>query len=125
MILLDTSALIELAKESLAGVKIAKYCKNERISISTITINEILLIANKEEEVVFKEIFEKVSVLPFDEECAHKSVEIERALKKKGMLIGKPDIFVGAVALANNISVVTSDKDFKRIKGLRVIFVEN
>lgn len=124
MILLDTSALIELADKTEKGVKVAELCKNNQATISTFTINEVLITANEEEKLAFEKIFEKSIIISFNKESAYKSIEIERELRKEGKLIGKIDIFIASIAICQNISLITLDNDFKKIKGLKAIIIE-
>ena len=42
-------------------------------------------------------------------------------LRKKGELIGDPDIMIAATAIVNDLNLITGNKkDFQRIKGLRL-----
>ncbi|MBI2631893.1 type II toxin-antitoxin system VapC family toxin [Candidatus Pacearchaeota archaeon] len=125
MILLDTSALIELADETEKGIKVAEYCNREQAAISTFTINEVLITANEEEKIAFEKIFEKSIILSFNKESAYKSIEIEKELRKEGKMIGKIDIFIASIAVCQNISILTTNNDFKKIKGLKTIIVDN
>ena len=48
-----------------------------------------------------------------------KSIEIEKELSKKGQIINKLDIFIAAVAINQNATLVSLDKHFANIKQLK------
>ena len=59
--------------------------------------------------------------LPFDDAAANQYGIIHSFLRKQGKLIKVPDMQIAAVALANNLIVVTSDtSDFSRIPSLTI-----
>lgn len=124
MIVLDTSALIELVEESEKGKRVAKRIEKEQAAITVVTLNEVLVTANAQEERAFESVFELSILLPLDVVGARKSVEIERALRKKGSLIGKLDMLIAGICMAQGVSLVTCDHDFKNVEGLKVVVVE-
>lgn len=67
-----------------------------------------------------KRFLELFTVLDFDESAARIAGEIQAELRKQGSPIGAYDIQIAAVALANNLIVVTHNvREFQRIKNLR------
>lgn len=125
MVILDTSALIELVEESEKGKLIAARIEKERAAITAVTMNEVLVTADTKEEQTFEKVFERSILLPFDIRSARKSIEIERALRKKGELIGNLDIFIAAMSMARGELLITCDNDFKKVEGLKVVLVDN
>lgn len=121
MIVLDSSALIEIVKGSGKGELLKNKVGNESLGITTISINETLVSAGKKEREVFEDVISSLKVLEFDQESAFKSLEIENSLKERGNLIGKIDILIASICLTNNASLATLDKDFEKIKNLEVI----
>lgn len=121
MIVLDTSALIELIKGRERGRKILDYVKEERIAITTVTVNEFFIGATEKEKERFETVFSLLEILPFDSDAAYRSVVIEEDLEHRGQLIGKLDIFIAAIAHVSGFPLVTLDNDFSRIKDLKTI----
>jgi tRNA(fMet)-specific endonuclease VapC len=57
-------------------------------------------------------------VLYIDEETTFSYGAIKTALRKKGKPIPENDIWIAAIVLRHNLTVVTRDKHFKEIDGL-------
>lgn len=63
-----------------------------------------------------------VTIVPFSEEEAQAAARIRAALEKKGTPIGPFDNLIAGTAMANACTLVThNSKEFKRIKGLKVV----
>jgi tRNA(fMet)-specific endonuclease VapC len=59
--------------------------------------------------------------LPFDDSCTEVYAKIRRDLTKLGTPIGSNDLQIAAIALANNLILVTHNvREFSRVEGLRV-----
>ncbi len=121
MIVLDTSVIIDLVMGKIRENEILDIFENEACAISSISINELLVCANEKQFTILSEFFKSLHVLPFDSEAAYKSVEIEKNLIKKGKIIGKLDIFISSTCLVHNLSLLTFDKDFKNVDGLKLV----
>lgn len=64
--------------------------------------------------------------LPFDDSAAEHYGRIRSELAKVGTPIGGNDLMIAAIALANNLILVTHNlKEFGRVKGLKVEDWEN
>ena len=57
--------------------------------------------------------------LPFDDAAARHYAEIRDDLETRGAIIGPNDLLIAAIALANDLTLVTSNHEFSRIEGLR------
>ena len=76
--------------------------------------------ATKKLEVFFK-LFDLFSVLPFDMVATEKAIEIYVQLHK-GQVIEDNDIYIAAVAMANDCTLVTANtKHFGRIENLKIV----
>ena len=65
--------------------------------------------------------FGRFICLPFDDGAAHHYGDMYAHLKRSGNLIGVCDLQIAAIAMANNLTVVTHDiDDFGRIPGLTI-----
>ncbi len=59
--------------------------------------------------------------LPFDDDAAETYAGIRADLESQGLPIGSNDLMIAAIALANNLTLVTHNTaEFERVKGLRI-----
>lgn len=117
----DSSALIEILDKTFKGEKIYEKLKDNIINITSITIHEILVGAKNSEEFLYlKQIIENCNVLNFDAKSAEVSSIIERQLTKEVKKIRDADLFIAAICIKNKATLVTCDKDFKKIKELNL-----
>ena len=123
MIVLDTSAIIELIRGTEQGKQIQKLILYESAATSTITLNELFTGVQGKEKQIIQEFMKAIHLLPFDSEAAQKSILIEEALTKKGRPIGKLDIFIAAICMIHDLPLITMDKGLKQVDGLKVILV--
>lgn len=121
MIVLDASAIIELLAGTEKGEQVRTILQNEAAAASAVTINEVLISARDRQRL--HDFFKSLHVLPFDDEAAYASIKIEESLRKKGRMIGKLDIFVAATCIVHMLPVLTADKDFQQVDGLKVVLV--
>ncbi|MEM0173195.1 MAG: type II toxin-antitoxin system VapC family toxin [Sulfolobaceae archaeon] len=113
-VLLESSAIIEYLK----GNKRAKEVLDnaEDFYVSSLSAYEILLGKVDESKILdFLSAFKVLSVTLKDSVIASR---IYKRLKDKGMLIGSSfDILIAAQAINRDLTLVTKDTDFLRIKG--------
>ena len=57
--------------------------------------------------------------LPFADAAARRYAEIRDDLETRGAIIGPNDLLIAAIALANDLTMVTSDHEFTWVEGLR------
>lgn len=122
MILLDTSAVIELLKGTKKGFEIKTILEPDLAAVSSITLNEVLTGEKRNREILIAFLQETI-ILPFDEEAAWKSVEIEEELYKKGKPLSKLDLYIASIAMAHNLTIISLDSDFKDVKGLQSVII--
>lgn len=64
---------------------------------------------------------EPYASLPFDSACVPHYARIRDQLERAGHIIGGNDLMIAAIALANDLTVVTHNSaEFSRVSGLRV-----
>ena len=95
------------------------------VGISVITEAELRFgVARKPEAVRLKTAVEefllRVEVLPWDSEAAEHYALIRAALERTGEPVGNLDMMIAAQALAAQAVLVTHDRVFRRVKGLKV-----
>ena len=120
MYILDTSAIVEILKNSQKGRQIIGIINDEAVVISSFQIYEILLGMKKEEiEKTYKMLF-NLPIIDFGKEAAVESVKIQKELISHGKYIGIIDIFIASLCIFNKATLITLDKDFESIKGLNL-----
>lgn len=96
-----------------------------QVGISVITEAELRFgLARKPEarklKAVVEELLLRVEVLPWDSEAAQHYARTRAALELEGEPIGNMDLMIAAQALAAGAALVTSDRVFQRVKGLKI-----
>ena len=121
--ILDTSVIIEIAKNNEKVINKLKEFEGWKFYITTITNFELKVGILSEKE---KAIIEALPKLPFDEKASDIAAELFKALKSEGKIPKLKDLFIASIGLAYNIPVITCDKDFLvfKDKGLKVILIE-
>ncbi len=96
------------------------------IGVSTITVSELLYgVAKSKNRKLNKQRVEEflspLEILPYDEIAANTYGDIRQKLEKRGELIGPLDLLIAAHALSKNLVLITNnEKEFKRVKNLKV-----
>ena len=68
-----------------------------------------------------REFFRSFESLPFDDAAAEQYGHLRAFLTEQGKPIGPNDLLIAAIALANNVTLVTHNTDeFKRVPGLQM-----
>ncbi|MEP7011866.1 MAG: type II toxin-antitoxin system VapC family toxin [Acidobacteriota bacterium] len=63
--------------------------------------------------------FRTIASLPFDDRCAEHYGQIRSELKRSGKMIGANDLLIAAIALANDLTLITHNvKEFSRVPSL-------
>jgi len=70
--------------------------------------------------VAVEEFLLRLEILPWDSEAAKQYAGIRAALERSGQPMGNLDMMIGAQALAVEAVLVTSDRVFRRVRGLRI-----
>jgi tRNA(fMet)-specific endonuclease VapC len=124
--IIDTSVMVAFLKGLPDAVdKIDELTKNGNVSITTITYYELLkgasLSSMRQENLSeITKAIANIIVVDLSLEACAEAAEIYRELKEEGRLIGEFDIIIAAIARANHETLLTSDKQFKCIKGLKL-----
>jgi len=124
IICLDTSILIDYYrkrdKSKSAFFQLTQ--KYHLFAVSIITEYEILVGSNPEQELFWRDFFDRVTILPFNNMVNKAAVVITKQLKSENKMIEIPDLFIGATSIANHISIATLNlKHFRRIKDLEIV----
>ena len=122
--LLDTNAVIALAKGNRQFISEIKRHSPSEIKISTITLHELYFGAWKSQrraENLARIALLEFAVLPFDELDALSAGETRAMLAAKGTPIGPLDVLIAGAALARGLILVTHNTDeFQRVPNLKL-----
>jgi predicted nucleic acid-binding protein len=121
MIILDTSAIIEILKGTEAGRKINQLTLNNETAITAFSTHELLVGARASEIPQLYGFLASLEAWGFDSASALESSRIKKELSGKGKSIGDIDIFIAGICMSNNAKLITLDKDFEPIEGLNVV----
>jgi tRNA(fMet)-specific endonuclease VapC len=69
--------------------------------------------------IAVEEFLLRVEILPWDSDAASHYARVRAALEDEGEPIGNLDLMIASQALAANAILVTHDRVFRRVKGLR------
>ncbi len=129
MFLLDTDSLSQVLKPIPSSNFLARLSTvpSEQQFTTAITVGEMTYGAHKSSrwEHYLRQLEERVwpnvQVLPFDHAAGEIYGKIRVELERSGTMIGEPDTRIAAIALANDLTVVTGNvRHFSRVPGLQV-----
>jgi len=97
----------------------------EQVSISVITEAELLFGVARHPEatrlrLAVHEFLIRVSIMPWSSNAARTYADLRAYLEKRGVALGNLDLMIAAQALADGAIVVSSDRAFRRIRGLEI-----
>jgi tRNA(fMet)-specific endonuclease VapC len=124
--LLDTNTVSYIIKDNFPRVRerLLKVPMSE-VGISVITEAELrfgvarLPHATKL-EIVVEEFLLRVEVLPWDSKAARHYARLRATLEEIGEPMGNMDLLIASQALAEEAILVSHDRVFRRVKGLKV-----
>lgn len=124
--LLDTNAASYIIKGNMPAVrdKLLKVEMSE-VGISTVTEAELRFgVARIPEAVRLREAIEefliRVETICWDSGAARAYAKLRTTLERTGEPMGNLDMMIAAQALASEMVLVTNDKVFRRVKGLKL-----
>ncbi|HAQ19315.1 MAG TPA: nucleotide-binding protein [Prolixibacteraceae bacterium] len=114
--LLDTNAILDFMGDKLPAKARAIFSQivDDQINISVINKIEILCFSFVEQDLI--DFVNYSNVFPLDDHIVTKTIEIRRLYKK----IKLPDAIIASTALHYDLILITNDKDFENINGLKV-----
>lgn len=125
MPILDTDVIIDYIN----GEDKVKDIIDKRSSegqIYTTIINQYELLKGTEsddEDTAVGGILANLTVQPLDSASVTESSLIFKRLKKKGNIIPEQDILIAGVAISRNDILITRDRHFKEISGLKLTLI--
>lgn len=129
MYLFDTDVISHVLKKRRSAALMARLEATPRAAQFTSTVNaaEIFFGVLRKEgrkdllRCYEEEIFPRLTILPFDWECARIFGRIKADLERRGLSRFEPDLQIASTALAYKLTLVTGNaKHYDGIPGLRV-----
>ena len=125
MYVLDSSAIIEVIEKGPNAEKVLRVVGNSPFVTTSICLQEVLTGTTGERDIfIFESLLGQAEILVHDAEAAREGAKIMRSLIKSGSKINIADVFTAGIIQSNNAELVTLDKDFSKIKSLRVKVIE-
>jgi tRNA(fMet)-specific endonuclease VapC len=123
--LLDTNTASYVIKGNLPAVRrrLSRHPMSH-VAISSVTEGELSFgVARKPDavrlRVIVDEFLLRVTILPWDSLAARQYGGLRAGLERNGEPMGSLDMMIGAHALATGLILVTNDRAFSRIRGLK------
>jgi len=127
MWLLDTNACVALLNGSSASLaeRLASRRPSE-IRLCSVVKAELLFGARRSERSpdnlrLLDTFFARFASFPFDDRCATEYARVRHDLQGSGTPIGPNDLMIAAIAVSNDVTLVTHNvREFARVAGLKV-----
>jgi tRNA(fMet)-specific endonuclease VapC len=127
MTVLDTSVVVSLLKGTPDAAKNLQALQdtNQRIALTVITAYELLKGANlssrrQDNLSDVKNILSSVEMLDLSYDATLEAAQIYAELKETGRKIGELDILIAAIAKTNGEDILTRDRHFEIIPGVKL-----
>ena len=124
IILADTSLLIDFFRKSDKSKSqlISLIKRGYKFCICVITEYEIYSGATPEQLDYWQKFLKKIDVVTLDQAAIKAAVDINKTLKIKRNQIDLADLFIAAIAVSNNLPLVTlNKKHFERVENLQLV----
>lgn len=122
--MLDTNIVSHLLRSHPRVTKRLVKMPMSAVCISSITKGELLFGLAKRQNArslhtLVSEFLSRIEVLPWDSVTAEQYGPVRADMERKGKLLGPLDMLIAAHAIAVKAILVSSDKAFRQIAGLR------
>ena len=124
--LLDTNTVSYVIKGNFPRVR-ERLLKTAMAEVGISVVTEAKLrfgLARRPEasklKIAVEEFLLRVEILPWDSEAAGHYAHIRAALENEGEPMGNLDLMIAAQALAAHATLITHDREFRRVNGLRI-----
>ena len=123
--LLDTSVVIKYFHQEKTVAECIDNIQKDQINLSVIVQGELYYGASKskrkqENREILSNFFNKFNTIPITTPITDIYGEIKHKLKSNGINIPENDLWIAATAVCHNLELITTDKHFAEIEGLRL-----
>ena len=121
-VIVDTSVLIAFFRgDTKIADKVSSLLQDNRVITTGIIIAELLQgMKDMKEEKNISDILAETSPLEITTDLWIKAGKVALSLRRKGINLPLTDVAIAALAIEHDIRILTLDKHFKQIPGVRV-----
>lgn len=121
--LLDSNIVIDIFRGDIKTIDRVKKIKT--VYLPVIALGELYFGANKSNQtsrhiIEIEQLERKVTILDVSKSTARIYGEIKDQLRIKGKMIPENDIWIAAIAKENDITLISNDRHFENVEGIRV-----
>src|SRR3989344_4970328 len=121
MYVLDSSALIEVIEEYPLKDKVLGIVGDAPLVTTSISLHELFAGAHTErEKFILEHLLGGAQIVPHDAAAAKMGAQITRELSDAGKMINRMDTLIAGICKVHNAELITLDRDFAKIKGLKL-----
>ncbi len=121
--LLDSSTILNVLFGSPAGQKASKLVSSGLAATSIICYCEVLNKSNVQRRKTAEDFLSTLVIFPVSFADGKTAVEIQDECRKEGGFVPSTDCLIAATATNHSATVLTSDKDFERIRQVKKIIL--
>ena len=122
-LLVDTSVWIEYFKnDPHVADFLEKQLLEDNVYLTGIIVSELIQgIKNEKGREIIRSSLDAINYIDMKYDDWIKTGDLSNMLRKNGLTLPLTDIAIAAAAIGNNLTLVTRDKHFRQIPGLRVM----
>jgi tRNA(fMet)-specific endonuclease VapC len=124
MVIFDTSIIVDASRKKQEAIDlIESYIGKEEIATTVISKYEMLRGVTEHDASFVSQLLEKFVIYDFEDYVVKGVVEAYKKLAQKGKMINELDLIIAGIALANNETLITKDKDFLNFESEKIIVI--
>ncbi len=123
MLVLDSTAIIEVLNGSQIGAKIRGQLSEDTVT-TALSVYEVGRGMKEQQKEHIAHFFEQIPICACTKSTAERSAQIEKELRNTGKMINQIDILIAGICQELDATIVTLDKDFLKVPKLRVRMME-
>lgn len=121
MVVLDTNVIIDFLKGKAKAVAAVNQYQSSELAITFVNRYELLKYKHREQ---LEPAMANLTRYHSSDSAVVASAEAYKRLKANGKLISDNDLLIFGVCVANNETLLTSDKDFRHLHSSRIVIIE-
>jgi len=125
MVIIDTSIIVDASRNKPDAINlIESYLGKEKIAITVISKYEMLRGVTEHDASFVSQLLEKFVIYDFKDCAVREVVEAYKKLAQKGRMINELNLIIASIALANNETLITKDRDFLNFESEKIIVIK-